>query len=338
MNPGKAGQRMTRSLSFAYTFPFPAHGGYDLRVVNLARHMVGKIDQRLLCRTLSPTSPDAIEASRKVFTEIHALPLPRPNLLRKFGKGIAFLPGPYPLAAAGFYFRPVARRLEELLSGGSLDLVIMEGSWLCAYWPLIARCGARKVLDLHNLESETAARQVRAPESMLEGLVRRLDTGRMARAERRMIREADLVLVPSERERRALKDDDAQLNVVVVPNGVDCRALRPLPPTNGREILFVGAFTYSPNVDAVIHFVDNVFPLLRRQLPDVTFRLVGRSPDPDVARLGERDGVEVTGEVEDVEPFYRRSAICVAPLRAGGGTRLKILEAMAFGRPVVSTQ
>lgn len=327
-----------RALTLAYTFPFPPHGGYDLRVVNLARNLAGRLDQALLCRSLAPPDPAAAADSDRVFTEVHAIPLPRPSPFQKLGRVLPFLPGPYPLRAAGFYFPALARRLEALLATRRFDLAVMEGSWLCAYWPLLGRGGARRVLDLHNLESETTARQARIPAPALEARLRRIDAERMARVERRMIREADLVLVPSERERRALADGNAAANVVVVPNGVDCAALQPLPPAESREILFVGAFTYAPNVEGVVQFADEVLPILREEHRNVTLRLVGRSPGPEIERLGERDGIEVTGEVEDVVPFYRRAAVCVAPLRSGGGTRLKILEAMALGRPVVSTR
>jgi glycosyltransferase involved in cell wall biosynthesis len=125
--------------------------------------------------------------------------------------------------------------------------------------------------------------------------------------------------------------------VDVIPNGVDTHALRPLPPAEGPPALvFVGSMMYRPCVDAAVWLVREILPLVRRTHPDVAVWIVGRGPVPEVTALA-GNGVFVTGEVEDVAPYYRRATLAVAPLRAGGGTRLKILEAMALGRVVVST-
>ena len=94
---------------------------------------------------------------------------------------------------------------------------------------------------------------------------------------------------------------------------------------------------YGPNVDAMVWFCEEIFPLIRRARPDIELMIVGRDPVPEVLALGETPGVTVTGGVEDVRPYFGQAAVFVAPLRAGGGTRLKILEAMAMGVPVVST-
>jgi glycosyltransferase involved in cell wall biosynthesis len=100
--------------------------------------------------------------------------------------------------------------------------------------------------------------------------------------------------------------------------------------------MFIGNMGYPPCVDAVLYFCKEIFPLIRRRISAAELWIVGRDPRPEVLQL-DGDGVHVTGQVEDVIPYYRQSAACVVPLRAGGGTRLKILEAMALGRPVVST-
>ncbi len=166
----------------------------------------------------------------------------------------------------------------------------------------------------------------------------RLDIGRMKREEARMVREADLVLVTSERERKQLIHHVSPSSLAVVRNGVDAGAIAPLPIPETRELLFVGAFSHYPNVDAVLYFAHDVFPALHSRFPDTTLRIVGKSPTPEVLALNTQAGVDVVGEVESVEPYYRSCRACIVPLRAGGGTRLKILEALAFGRPVVSTQ
>jgi glycosyltransferase involved in cell wall biosynthesis len=131
-----------------------------------------------------------------------------------------------------------------------------------------------------------------------------------------------------------------EATVELIPNGVDTDHFRPLDPPDpsaAQRIAFTGAMHYPPNVDAALWFAERIWPRLRRQVPELYFEIVGRDPDPSVVALGRRPGVVVTGEVADVRPHIARSRCVVVPLRAGGGTRLKILEAMAMARPVVST-
>lgn len=148
---------------------------------------------------------------------------------------------------------------------------------------------------------------------------------------------ADLVWVTSEVDRDAILKENAMLPVQVAPNGVDTDEIRFLNPEPSHEILFVGTLSQPANADAVTYFARDIFPLLRAAVPDAVFRVIGRNPGPAIRELGHISGVTITGAVDDVTPWYRRCAAAVVPLRAGGGTRLKILEAMAYGRPVVST-
>ncbi|MCL5256617.1 MAG: glycosyltransferase family 4 protein, partial [Chloroflexi bacterium] len=123
-----------------------------------------------------------------------------------------------------------------------------------------------------------------------------------------------------------------------VPNGVDATKYRVLPEQGGsKEILFIGKMDYAPNVDGALYFYHEVFPLIRQALPEARLLVVGSNPAPLVKALAADPAVEVTGYVEDVVPYYERARLSVVPLRAGSGTRLKILEAMALGRPVLST-
>jgi len=149
------------------------------------------------------------------------------------------------------------------------------------------------------------------------------------------------VIVCSDVDRVALQAIAPEARFVIVENGVDLDYWHPLksqfrihPPT----IVFVGSMWYKPNSDAAIYFCREVLPLVRNKLPDVRFDIVGADPPIEVLRLQEEcPAVNVTGRVPDVRPFVARSAVCVVPLRVGSGTRLKILQAMAMGRPIVST-
>jgi glycosyltransferase involved in cell wall biosynthesis len=187
------------------------------------------------------------------------------------------------------------------------------------------------VLDLHNVDSELAANYARTappPRAQLAGLESRL----LRRMERAALRSADLVLTVSE-------DDAAHLaaqpqECVVCPNGWDPRPA--LPPTTEPVVVFTALFGWRPNVDAAVWFATAVWPTVIASCPQARLLLVGKDPAPQVQALADAT-IEVTGTVPDVRPYLARALVTVAPLLAGGGTRLKVLEALDAGRPVVGT-
>jgi glycosyltransferase involved in cell wall biosynthesis len=126
--------------------------------------------------------------------------------------------------------------------------------------------------------------------------------------------------------------------VVVIPTGVDTTYFAPSTVAERpRHLVFSGSMDWLPNEDGMLYFVHEILPLIRQQEPSVTVTIVGRSPTPSVARLASDAGIEVTGRVDDVRPYLAAAAVYIVPLRIGGGTRLKIFEAMSMGKAVVST-
>jgi len=149
------------------------------------------------------------------------------------------------------------------------------------------------------------------------------------------------VVAVSEADRAALQRLVPGLDVTIVPNAVDVATytsndIQPsrLPP---RSLIFTGKMDFRPNVDAVLWFCQEVLPQIRRKLPDARFYIVGQSPHRRVLRLADDPAVTVTGYVDDVRSYIAGACVYVVPLRIGGGTRLKVLEAMAMGKPIVST-
>jgi glycosyltransferase involved in cell wall biosynthesis len=126
----------------------------------------------------------------------------------------------------------------------------------------------------------------------------------------------------------------------VIPTGVDTAYLAEVQgePANPRNLVFIGSMDWLPNVDGVTYFAHDILPRIRHAEPDVTFTIVGRAPTPAVQQLAQIPGVQVTGRVEDIRPYLAEAAVNVVPLRIGGGTRLKIFEAMAAGRASISTR
>jgi glycosyltransferase involved in cell wall biosynthesis len=326
-----------RTLNLVYTLPEPPFNGYDLRHLNLMRNLAGRLDQTVLCRITHPLTPEQKTFCKGLPYDIRTVLIPRPTPLQKLIKGLRFLSGKYPVLAGGWYFKEMAQALREILAEEHFDFIVLEGIWESVYWPIIRQSPARKVLNLYDLEAGLLRRQAKV---LPPGLIRWLYANgarRMANLEKNLPREADLVWTVSEKERQELLQQTPELPVYLAPGGVDCDAIQPLPPEAGKEILFVGSLQYFPNVDGVQYLVNEVMPEILKRCPDAVLRVVGRQPDERIRKMHNPPTVCITGEVDNLEPFYRACRLCIVPLRSGGGTRLKILEAMAYGRPVIST-
>jgi glycosyltransferase involved in cell wall biosynthesis len=201
------------------------------------------------------------------------------------------------------------------------------------------------VFDDHNAEYVLQQRafetDVRQPRHWIEALYSLIQWKKLSRYEATVCRLADRVVAVSEADKATLQRLVPGLDVTVVPNGVDVgyytsADIQPLPLPS-HSLIFTGKMDFRPNVDAGLWFCQEVLPLVRRRMPDVRFYIVGQSPHRRVLRLTDDPAVTVTGYVDDVRPYIAGACVYVIPLRIGGGTRLKVLEAMAIGKPIVST-
>jgi glycosyltransferase involved in cell wall biosynthesis len=195
----------------------------------------------------------------------------------------------------------------------------------------------KKVLTFHDINFRKFDRISRLETQLKRRLRLRLHSAILRRWEPRYAGRFDLCVTMSDIDKDLLEEMNPALHVKTVPNGVDTKSLTFNPNSSGgRGLIYVGNMDYRPNIDAVLFFCKEVLPLLVQMDDRFHFTIVGINPRQEVVDL-ESDHVTVTGMVADVVPWYAKSDICVVPLRAGGGTRLKILEAMALGCPVVST-
>jgi sugar transferase (PEP-CTERM/EpsH1 system associated) len=220
------------------------------------------------------------------------------------------------------------------------DLVQVEFSQM-GYYRLPA--GVPAVLDLHNVEYEVL---VRAAGARGVGATRRLynqaEALKFRRDEPRLWRRFTALLTTSARDRRQVLAHAPHLPVTVVPNGVDTAFFHPAPPDHppatAPTVVFTGMMAYYPNQDGVLYFAEQIWPLVRQAIPAARLLVVGTDPPAAIRALAEGDrGITVTGAVPDVRPYVWDAAVCVVPLRMGGGTRLKIVEALAMEKAVVST-
>jgi sugar transferase (PEP-CTERM/EpsH1 system associated) len=253
---------------------------------------------------------------------------------------------------------PFRAALDVTLQREDPDVVQVEGIELAQYlFHAAARRGERArpllVFDDHNAEYLLQQRAFETDAGQLWPFQARRWAGasysfvqwrRLQRYERRACRVADRVAAVSEADAEALRRLLPDLAPAVVPNGVDMDYYTAeVPPLAGVEgptagdLVFTAKMDFRPNVDAVLWFARQVLPLVRRESPATRFWVVGKDPHPRLAPLADEPGVVLTGWVEDVRPYIDAAGLYVIPLRIGGGTRLKVLEAMAMGKAIVST-
>jgi glycosyltransferase involved in cell wall biosynthesis len=232
-------------------------------------------------------------------------------------------------SSARFWSAAAAETVRRAAAEKSLDLLQVEYQQMV---PLAAGIHAKtSVLDLHNVESALVDSYAQARRGF-EAAGLRAEAVALRRMERRTIKRFDHVAIVSEQERKRLPE--GVRSVLVCPNGRDPSAV--LPPAPDPTVAFVATMGWRPNIDAALWLGRDIWPLVVAQVPQARLLLVGRDPAPSVLALA-GDNLQVTGTVPDVTPYLAESRVVVAPLRAGGGTRLKLMEALDVGRPVVAT-
>jgi polysaccharide biosynthesis protein PslH len=236
-----------------------------------------------------------------------------------------------------YRLKEVQEELDALFVKRHYDVVLFESSLMAAEYRLPTP--TQVIIDEHNLEYEILYRTYQRGGPLIRRWYNWWESRQVRSAELWRCSHSRGVLVTSAREASLLKASLPNTSVHVVPNGVDLENFR--DAHNVRElddcIVFTGSMQYYPNTDAVLHFAHECWPLIRSKAPRVTWAIVGRNPPSSVLKLGNIPGITVTGSVPDVRPYLAAATVAIAPLRIGSGTRLKILEALAMKKAVVST-
>jgi polysaccharide biosynthesis protein PslH len=243
---------------------------------------------------------------------------------------------PAPFAVSKFTDPTVQRTLAAWLGDGKFDVAVCDFLSASLNFPLAPATPV--VLFQHNVETALWQRMASTEANPLKRLIYRIEATKMARYEQRTLRQFRHVIAVSEHDRQEMLAVAPSCDIVVVPTGVDTQKYSVAPPAaaNPPRIVFTGSMDWEPNLDAVAYFCKDIFPRIRREFPSAIFQIVGRNPHPSVKQLAS-DHVLVTGTVPSVADYLRDATVVIVPLRIGGGTRLKIFEAMAMGKAVVST-
>ena len=314
---------------------WPTRSGARLREYHFVRALALRGDLTYLYFA-DPLDPPITKDDLPFCRDIVGIPKPGSYGTANLIKGVI---GRWPLPILNYTSAEMSAAVERLASAGRFDLVHLDSIHMIRYGKLPALRGAKIVYNWHNIESEAMRRFSETVDSFPRRWYAGLTATKLAALELGMLRDAFGHVVCSARERDQLRRSAPAARIQVVENGVDTQYFMPAEETAppGQQVVFVGTMDYYPNVEAATSFASRIWPRVREQLPEMRLMIVGANPTPAVSALGAIPGVTVTGTVPDVRPYYRDALAAIVPLRTGGGTRLKILEAMAAGVPVVST-
>jgi glycosyltransferase involved in cell wall biosynthesis len=233
----------------------------------------------------------------------------------------------------------ILNKIREFTAQHCYDIIQIEHTSMAPSFKAIdGSCHAKKIIVVHNIGFIQYSRLLKVEKRLLSKLRTYANCKMLSKWEIQLIEKFDKCMTVSALNKAILQSTNPNLDITVIENGVDVENYRPLPrKSHSQNLLFTGMMLYAANHDAVLYFYREIFPLIESRMPGCRFFIVGKGPREEIRNLARCENVIVTGYVNDVRPYYEESDIFVVPLRAGGGTRLKILEAMALGRPVIST-
>jgi sugar transferase (PEP-CTERM/EpsH1 system associated) len=321
-----------RILCLTSRLPYPPNRGDRLRAFHFIEHLSQEHELTLVSFIADQAEREHLSSLRAYCPNVHVLPMSPPlsamtvacNIWRR-----------EPLQV--LYYRLSAMRclVDELAATTGFDAAYVHLFRMAPY--VVGHPELYRIVDLTDVISKEI--DLSLPyRGFLSRLVYQLEKPRIARYERWVARTFEETWLISKADQQSLASDCPEANIQVVSNGVDLDRFHPTghaPKPN--SMIFVGHLRVFHNIDAATHLVRDLLPLVRQQVPDCTLQLVGADPDPHVKQLGRDPAVTVTGYVPDLNEYLNRSAVFVAPLRFAAGIQNKALEAMASGRPVVTT-
>lgn len=314
-------------------FPMPENGGDVLRINNIVRYIKKKGHNLVLVSFCEDFNN--IELAKDLYDKIYVVK--RRSIESIFYALLFWLSG-RPIQC-GYYYSVIFNRLiKKVIHIESPDLYI---SHLLRMAPYLERNGLQKlsIIEMTDALSRTYAMSSNAKGGFFKRTIYKLEKNLIKRYEKHVIKSFPKVVLVSQSDieyiKREMVADDCE-SLTLYTNGVDCSA-RPQKPYDAHKICFIGNMRTLQNQDAVLHFANDIFPLILKKIPDARFYVVGAEPPRQIMALADRDNIIVTGFVEDLEKAVSDSCVAVAPVRVAAGIQNKVLVAMANGLPVIMT-
>jgi sugar transferase (PEP-CTERM/EpsH1 system associated) len=316
---------------------FPSDSGGRIRTLNVLRYLARWHEVTYLCN-VQPEDEHVLDDMRALGIRLETVPwIETPRGTWQFYRDLAWnLMSPYPFTVDKDYDPALRARAAELLRGESYDLMVCDFVQMARN--ALGLSARRSILFQHNVEAQLFRRHAASGGSWLRRQYMAHQWRKMRRFEGEAGRRFTAVIAVSEQDQETFESDYGWGHVRAIDTGVDVDYFQPHAEEEREgRVVFVGSMDWLPNQDGVQYFVQHIWPQIRHAQPQAVFQIVGRRPPRSIERLADVDGVQVVGTVPDVRPFLAQAAVVVVPLLVGGGTRIKIFEAMAMSRPVVST-
>ncbi|MGC8861608.1 MAG: glycosyltransferase family 4 protein [Armatimonadota bacterium] len=317
-------------------FPLPADSGGKIKSLCTIRALASEHDVCVLSYVRTESERARIAELQQICHRVEAVPFQRSktgNLLCAFSSALSVRP----FIVARDFRREMLGRVRQLIEDFGPDVIHIDHLQMAQFVDFHGPY--RTVLDQHNVESMIIKRIAETDSSPLMRVYAKLEWPKLLRWELDVCRRADLVLTVSDEDAATLLRFDSSLgNFASVPIGIDVDSTPVVARNPGStNILFLGTMYWPPNIDSVLYFCREILPMVRTKLPGCTFTVAGQRPPRAIQRLAGEPGVRVMGYVSDASVLAADCGVFVVPLRSGSGVRVKILNAMAMGLPVVST-
>ena len=315
-------------------FLHPTNRGGQIRTLEMLRRLHSRHEIHYVAYD-DPATPEGRARAIEYASHVYAVdrPIPArgsPHFLGQLG---ANLFSPLPLAVGRYGSQAMRQKVAELVAQEKFDAIVADFLSITPNFADLSQC----VLFQHNVESDIWRRHAEHA-SGARRIYFASQARRMAAYERATCRAVKRVVAVSPQDALAFRETFTATSVDHVPTGVDIDYFRrPAAAAPTTDLVFVGAMDWLPNIDGARWFMTNVLPRVREARPGTTLTFAGRNPSAEIQALGSNGAVRVTGTVPDVRPYLWGASVAIVPLRIGGGTRLKIYEAMAASVPVVST-
>ena len=320
-------------LYVCHRFPYPPTRGGKIRPFNMIRHLSAQ-HEVTVCSLAR--SPQEAEEAKGIAPFCKRFEVARVDNRLQALRMVSRLPTSVPSSFGFFHSTALARKIDRLLATEAFDLIFVHCSSVAPY--VSRHQGTPKILDFGDMDSQKWLDYARfKPFPVSVGYW--LEGRKLVAEESRLARRFDLCTATTRAEWQTLDGYRTGTPTDWFPNGVDSEFFAPATePYDPDTLSFVGRMDYYPNQECMFDFCESTWPRIRELRPAAKLLIVGADPSPAIRKLGELPGVEVTGSVADVRPFVRRSAAMVAPLNIARGTQNKILEAMAMGVPVITSE
>ncbi|MEO1195224.1 MAG: glycosyltransferase family 4 protein [Pseudomonadota bacterium] len=325
-------------LSLTIDLPYPPVRGAQLRDFALMTRAARQHDVVVMALLHASSTPDEIAGMGALCDEVHALPRPPDRFLGRLRRLPGHLRKGRPVGTIDHVYDTVEAALRERLSKGDIDILQIEHSFMAPYVRAVeVSPKTRTILSMHNIGAVQYRRMVAIEPHPVHRVLAAAKARLMQGWEAPWCNRFDHVIAMSKADAALMQKMGVDRPISVVPNGVALPD-SPLPDPTERRALFVGSLEYPPNVDAARWLATKIMPRVWAKDPGVRLTVAGFGGSEKLCRTLQAKGIDVVQNPPDVVPLYQTAALALAALRAGGGTRLKILEALALGRPVVATR